>query len=254
MQSSRPVIRWVSDSDVRSALLRTLSSGPRPTARILDTVSASESAIYQALSDLERRDLLAEQHDGWVLTGRGQLVADLLSQRAAVEKLLATDEAYWQNHDVSVLPREFRLRLGALQDHEIVRVTETDPNRVVRFLTEHVSGAESVQILAPVYQEDVAEAMPDTQDTRLVLTPEIVEGVFEQSVAEPSAEPEQMAIRIGEAPLPMTLTEDALLVSFPTLDGKYDSRTEVVAESEAALQWGSDLFSYYWQRARPIPE
>lgn len=253
MQGSRPVIQWVNDSAVRAAVLSTVESEPIPTVALLDAVDASESAIYQATSDLQRRSLLAERESGWIATGRGQLVADLLGQRESIEQLFAGDEAYWHEHDLSVLPRRFRLRLGALADHEVLRVTETDPNRVLRHLSNRVSESSSVQILAPVYQETIASAMPDTADTKLVLTPSVVEGALEQDIDDPDVEPDDMNIRLGEVPIPLTLTDDALLVSFPTLDGTYDSRSEVLAEGEAARQWGKDLFSHYWRRATPVP-
>ena len=253
MQEPRPVIQWVSDSAVRVGILTTVRSEPTPTAALLDTVDASESAIYQAVTDLERRSLLTERAAGWIVTGRGQVVADLLGQRESVEQLLHSGGEYWQEHDLSVLPRRFRLRLGALADHDVLRVTDTDPNRVVRHLSNRVSESSSVQILAPVYQESIASAMPDTADTRLVLTPDVVEGTLEQDVEDPDVEPDNMNIRLGDVPIPLTLTDDALLVSFPTLDGQYDTRSEVLVESEAARRWGEDLFTYYWRRATPVP-
>jgi predicted transcriptional regulator len=42
------------------------------------------------------------------------------------------------------------------------------------------------------------------------------------------------------------------MLSLPTIDGQYDSRTEVLATDERALAWGRDLYEYYWERATPV--
>jgi predicted transcriptional regulator len=52
----------------------------------------------------------------------------------------------------------------------------------------------------------------------------------------------------------VSVTDGHLLLSLPTLDGQYDSRTEVLATDERALAWGRDLFEYYWDRAVPEEE
>jgi len=47
------------------------------------------------------------------------------------------------------------------------------------------------------------------------------------------------------------VTDEHLMLSLPTLDGQYDSRTELFATDERALAWGRDVFEHYWNRGRP---
>lgn len=252
---TRPVVQWVNDSAVRAAVLRTVADGSASTETILRRVDASESAVYAALNALERRDLLVEDEDSWVVTGRGQTVADLLEQRGNVESLFDGEDNYWQTHDVSVLPRHFRLRLGALAGYEVIRITDTDPTRVVRTVANHIEAADSVEILAPIYQDAYAQSLPDNPESRLLLSQDVIEGALADRATDPDAErPEETAIRIGTAPVGLTITDDVTLVSFPKLDGSYDTRTELRVETDVAAQWASDLFSYYWARAVPAPD
>jgi predicted transcriptional regulator len=247
-------VKWVNSSDVRSAVVDEVAGETLGTDVLLETVEASESAVYAALSDLERRGIVDERETGWTVTGRGHVVADLLAQRGAVEQLFAGEGDYWQTHDVSVLPEPFRLRLGALSDYEEIEISRTDPQRVVRTLSKVIAGSEWAWILAPIYQAEYARALPDNDESRLVLDPAVVQDAL-ASIDDPGAdEPERTEIRIGEAPLGLTVTPSAVLVSFPTLDGQYDTRTELSAESERARQWGRDLFEHYWEQAMPIPD
>ena len=74
----RRVAQWVSDSSVRSNLLSSVAETPTTTASLIESHDASESAVYASLTDLERRDLIEDRDGEWVLTGRGQLVTDML--------------------------------------------------------------------------------------------------------------------------------------------------------------------------------
>ncbi len=49
----------------------------------------------------------------------------------------------------------------------------------------------------------------------------------------------------------VTVTEDCLLLSLPTVDGTYDSQTEFIAETDEARHWGDHLLDYYWESAQP---
>lgn len=255
MSGDRPIVQWVSDSGVRSTLLGSLSESGVETATLIDTVDASESAVYASLNDLERRDLIEQNEEEWVVTGRGQLVTDLLAQRSSIEEFLNGDPGYWQSHDVSVIPERFRLRLGELGSYEVIRRTRTDPRRVIREVAKRIEASEYAWILAPIYTDEYATALPDTPRSRLVLGRQVVEGALGETVRDPDADrPEHTEIRIGEAPIGLTVLPDAVLLSFPTLEGEYGTRSEILAESKSARQWAEAVFEFYWERATAVPE
>jgi predicted transcriptional regulator len=250
----RPVVRWVNESTVRSAVLSRVADEQTTTALLIEGIEASESAVYAALKDLGRRDLIAEREEEWTVTGRGQLVTDLIDQQRATEQLFADDPEYWRSHDVSVLPARFRQRLGELTGGDVIRRTDTDPRRVIREVSNRIADADHTQILAPIYTDEYATAMPDSEQSRLLLSQQVVEEALEETVTNPAAEePDETEIRIGEAPVGLTVVPDAVMVSFPTLDGSYDPGSEILVETDAAREWGSHLFEYYWERAMPVP-
>jgi len=254
MQGSRPLVQWVSDSGVRSEIVHEIAAESIPTNRLLESVEASESAVYAALNDLERRGVVESRESDWTVTGSGQVVADLLAQREAVERLFDGDGDYWQAHDVSVLPEQFRLRIGALASHDMITISQTDPRRVVRTVSNKIADAEWARILAPVYREEYARALPDNENSRLVLDEAVIEDVLARIEPPDADEPELTEIRIGTAPIALTVTPTVLLASFPTLDGQYDTRSELRVETERAREWGEDLFEYYWEQAIPVPD
>lgn len=241
-------------SSVRTDVLRSVAADPTDVEGLIDAVDASDSAVYNAVGDLERQGLVRAVADGYAVTGSGQLIADLLHQQENLDRLLADD--YWRTHDVGALPRQFRIRLTELAGADVFRATETDPHAVVRRVCERVeAGGSNVDVVSPIYQAEYEAVMPDSPEARLLLNTSLVEEVLDRvdSLAE-AQQFDETPVRILDVDVGVGVTDEHLLLSLPTLDGQYDSRTEVFATDERALAWGRDLFEHYWQRGRPDHE
>ena len=244
----------VLSSSVRTDVLVSLASRSSDTEGLIETVDASESAIYNALGDLERRGLLRTVEGHHEVTGSGQLVADLLEQQENLCRLLEDD--YWETHDVGALPRRFRLRLTELADADVFRAPDTDPHAGVREVSKRVEAAEErVDIVTPIYQAEYETVMPDVEDARLVIDTTVLRESLERAGSMEEARTfDETDVRILDIDVGVGVTEDSLMLSLPTIDGQYDSRTEVLATDERALAWGRDLYEYYWERATPSDE
>jgi len=239
-------------SSVRTDVLVSIAGAPCDTDGLIESIDASESAIYNAVGDLGRRGLLREVGDRHEVTGSGQLVADLLEQQGNLCRLLEDD--YWRDHDVGALPRRFRLRLTELAGAEVFRAPDTDPHAVVREVVDRVEAADSrVDIVTPIYQAEYEAVMPDSADARLIIDTRVLEESLERAGSiEEAREFEHTGIRVLDIDVGVGVTDDHLMLSLPTIDGQYDSRTEVLATDERALAWGRDLYEHYWERAAPV--
>lgn len=247
------LVGYVVGSSVRRDVLRTIASGTTDTDAVLSELSASESAVYNAFTALNRRGLLRSTDGGWAVTGRGRVVADFLAHQRDLCGLLADD--YWETHDTAALPRRFRIRLAELAGAEIVRASETDPHAVVREIAARVANATAADIVSPVYHTEYDESMPDSEDARLVVNRAIVEEALAGTDDPAEVDTyERTSVRILDVDVALGITGGTLLLSLPTVDGQYDSRTEVIGEGDRAIAWGRDLFDYYWDRATPVAE
>jgi predicted transcriptional regulator len=252
--TAESVFRDVLGSSVKTDVLVSVATVPSGTEELIESIDASESAIYNALGDLERRGLVRTIDGRREVTGSGQLVADLLEQQGNLCRLLADD--YWETHDVGTLPRRFRLRLTELADAEVFRAPDTDPHAAVREVSDRVEATESrLDIVTPIYQAEYEMIMPDRTGARLLIDTTVVEESIERAGSIENARVfEETSVRISDVDVGVGLTDDYVMLSLPTIDGQYDSRTEVFADDERALAWGSDLYEYYWERATPADE
>lgn len=252
--SDERLVSYVLNSSVRTEVLEAIVAGSVPTESLIEAVEASESAVYNAVRDLERRGLVRSVDDGWGATGSGQLVADLLAQQGNLCRLLSDD--YWRTHDVSALPRRFRIRLTELADAEVYRGSDIDPHAVVREVVDRVeAGSPDVDIVSPIYQAEYEAAMPDSDSARLLLDTTVVEEALDgiENMADAKAF-DQTKVRVLDVDVGVALTPEHVMLSLPTIDGQYDSRTEVIATDDRALAWGRDLFEHYWHRGVPDEE
>lgn len=248
------LVEYVTGSGVRDEVLRAIETGQRTTDGVLTSVDASDSAVYNALNDLAERGLLEDDPEqGWRVTGSGQVVTDLIGHRDRAEALLGADEAYWREHDASVLPRRFRVMLSALAESEVVRATETDPHRVVRTISQYLEGADDLAIISPIYMDQYADMLPEESGARLLLDSALLTEDIDGPPVDPPAT-DHLDIRVSDVDFALTVTDEAVLLSLPFLDGGYDSASEIICAEPLAIEWGRDLFEYCWEQAQTLED
>lgn len=252
MPSEGSTFRFVSSSPVRYNTLRYLDDQPRTTADLIDRIDASKSAVYGGLDDLEARGLVRKADEGWVLTGHGQLLADLVHTGHQYSDLGEELHTYFSTHDVSVLPFESRLRIGMLNDAELITAPKNRPQYVINRVADELDAASRGKIMSRIVTESYAKSMPDTRESKLLLDREIVESTIDDEDRYDTVE--NAEVRFGSVPASMAITDDTLMLSLPTLDGKYDPQSEIFAETEQARAWGRRLFESYWNQGVPPEE
>lgn len=251
MPERRP-IQYVGTSSVREDVVAELDAGPKTTGDLLESLAASESAVYDALTALDRRTLVEQRSSEWRLTGSGQLVADTLDRQRATERLLTANREYWDKHDTTVLPREFRCRLCQIDDCEILRAEETDLNRQVRRVADRVESVDACDVASPVYHEAYEEALPDHEGTRLIVAAELVDrGDLELAQRPQGTRFEHVSVRVTELPFALGVASGWLILTLPQRDGQW-ARATLISESKSAVQWGRDLFDTLWSDARSL--
>jgi len=251
MAGGRTHVDFVMGSTVRSDVLCAVVDGTESMPSLLSAVDASESAVYGAVSELRERGLLTEEDD-LVATGVGEIVRDVLSRLDATEKLVTSDRDYWRTHRIDALPERFRADLAALSGCDVVRATETDPHRAVRTVARRLEEAESVDIATPIYQDEYAMQLPAADEIRLLLNTAVLEDAADDAIEGGIEPPENARLRVGEVGFALTVTDDAVMLSLPELDGSYDTGSELIAEHDAALDWGRRLYEHCWDAASPI--
>ncbi|WP_232703430.1 helix-turn-helix transcriptional regulator [Halobacterium wangiae] len=248
---SDTIHEFVARSAVRRAVLHAVADGGATTDDLLAAVEGSRSAVYKAVDALSEAGLVVHGDDDLATTGLGDVVAGRLADRERVARLLDGD-GYWESHDASVLPTPFRRRLPALADAEVVESPDTYPTRARARAKSLLSSAERVDAFLTVRDPERADALTGRASgarTRVVLDESLSPADSGVSASE-----DGVSVRAGDAPCALCVTDDALLVQLPHLDGTFDDQSFLLARTDPALAWGRDYFEFGWQSATVPPE
>jgi predicted transcriptional regulator len=245
--NSRSVCQFVTASSVREDIVRLLSKGRQPTTDLIEQLDACRSGVYKELSNLEQQGALTEGSDGWELTACGQLVTDTIARRQATEQFLARDAEYWCDHSLDLLPDRFRRRLPDIGEYEVVRGGMPAVNEHVTELASRVEASDNCKVVTPVFFRGLEEAIPDSPETQVLVTADVLDRLLDTGGS--GGRPTLAKARIRALPTEFGLCciGDSLCLVFPDQDGEWSAT--LISETDAAVQWGADLFEALWSDA-----
>lgn len=265
---------FVLTSSVRTEVVLQVSEGTTPTEALLSGIDASDSAVYDALSTLRDRGLVAEYDGGWKLTAHGHLVAESVSDWQASEDFLATDPAFWKHHQIDVIPASFRGRLPEIGEYEVVRDVPQEPNKCLDVTMSTLESADSCDLTTPYYSRRSQAAIPRHPETRLLVTREVIDVSvqrYRDGHREELNDLDPATLRLTDCRFASVVTDEKLKFELPTVsDGVRgrqaetgasarsergsvaDSTAMLVSETESAVQWGRDLFEALWADSDPL--
>ncbi len=244
---------FVIASAVRTGIVTQLADGAAPIDELLTEVAASNSAVYDAVSTLADRGILAGTNERWELSAHGQLVADAIDQWQSTEAFLGADPAYWKNHDASVIPPPFRRRLPEIGEYEIARSDQSQVTRHHRVALRRMREADSCLIISPFFSAEYQDAVPDSPETRLLVNRSAVKSRAQRirDGLDAGKVLEHAKLRLTESRCSYAVGEDFLILNLPTQSGE-PTKATVVSETASAVQWGTDLFAAMWEESDPI--
>jgi predicted transcriptional regulator len=211
-------------------------------AQRLEMTVTEASRQLQRLSDAQ---LVSRDTEGlYGVTSFGELALFLLSGLGFASK----NRQYFLEHNVSLLPQEFRNRIGELSncefDSDTVRVFE-HARKLLLNAKEYI-WIQSYQHLlwnAPI----ILEKMEDGVDFRFILPENTVpppEYEHDPAIIKATKTLERVASRV-------LITEEEASLSLPYADGRIDY-TAFMSRDPIFLNWCRDLFLFSWERARSI--
>ncbi len=265
---------FVLTSSVRTDIVLQVFERTTPTDALLSDIDASDSAVYDALSTLRDRGLLRERDGAWTLTAHGHLVAESVADWQSSEDFLARDPAFWKNHDIDVIPPQFRSRLPEIGEYDIVRDTPQEPNRCMDVAISMLETADRCDLTTPYYSKPHQQAIPATPETRLLVTRDVLDVSFQRykdGHREALNDLDPAKLRLTDCQFASVVTDDKLKfelpsVSEPPTDRHDGTETGVpsergsvagttalfISETESAVQFGRDLFESLWADSDPL--
>ncbi len=236
----------------RTAFLDRLAGEPASKRDLRDELDLSRSTVYKAVRELEALGLVTETDAGVALTLVGRLLAE--ECRAFEERVAAVTDA---EALLSALPADVPVTTDLLVGAETARGERHAPTGPVEYIDDFVRRTDRVVGFTPVVLPQYVDMFHEevvggglTAD--LVLETPVAEYLRENHgdrLSEALATGNLSVRRTDETlPFGLVVAEDEGLVLIVYDEGG-DLRGVLLNDTEAALDWGTELFRTYWDRA-----
>lgn len=217
--------------------LRLSNLKTQDVARKLDVTPTEALRQLQRLSDAK---LIQRQPDGTYITSQfGKLVLHLSSSIDFVSQHIE----YFSTHDILRIPTQFINRISELSNTTLQMDTIESLNTGQRIMMESKEFAWGIaegnipELMGPIMDEKISGGIQ-------------VKMLIPESLLTQDELPPNVEIRgLAELPLGLALTENAAVVSFRFIEGRFDYAGFYGTDS-LFLTWAQDIFQHYWEKGQ----
>lgn len=230
---------------VRYEIIKFLAEEPARLTRIGEYLHVNNPEVSRHLDRLKNAKLVEKAPEGrYHLSPLGEVVLSIVP----TVTLVAHNDSYFNDHDLSSLPLSFLTRLGELSIHDLhegVLRNIQNSGDVIKGAQKHLSIiTKEVGTEAHCF---IREGMSEGVNVRV-----LIDDGFET----PSCclEPEfQNTIRfIPRNPVALILSEQHAVLMFPNRNGKFDFTAGYTSEDPTFLKWCTDLFTELWEKGEHL--
>ncbi len=247
-------------SEKRKKLLLLLRGGSKSLQEIRDSIEVSSSGIIPEIRKMEGKNLIYRTGRTYSLTEVGSILAEYLHHFEEIARIFSSNPEYWDNHKISGIPYDFRLRLYELGDYKIFKSTHMDifgsQEECMRNLSEAKWIKGIIPVLYPEFFDCVLDLAEKGVDVTLVVPREFLGKIMERNKTkvEKCVNHREPCILVCDEKIEfdLTLTDFYLTMRFFLKDDTYDFYQNITSFEKSALRWGEELFGYYERRSRKV--
>jgi len=230
-------------SESRLGILYALQEEDLRMLEIARKLELTDTETSRQLQRLSTARLIQKQPNGqYGLTMYARLILDISSPLNFISKF----NEYFFEHDASVLPCEFRARLGELSHVRLITGVET-----LNWIAEMFKRAE----------KKIDVTVVGIEATLNIMRQRIQEGLKVRWLMDESFLPRAKSILSSDKKLPemrsvprvrggIGVTDKEAILTFRRNDGSM-SYEAFIGEDPSFLKWAEDWFTYRWEKAKP---
>jgi predicted transcriptional regulator len=229
----------------RRRIIAELQNQPLKLNEVAKKLDITPTEAFRQLQKLTDACLLEKIVDGRY---RSSPYSSLILEHSASLEFLSRHREYFLDHDLSLIPPQFRARIGELS--KTVLFPEAVPN--INTATEVLKSAEErIDVMAEQRLEQHGHLLRqrgrEGVTLRFLLQDSMIETIkIERKTADPVGETRFIPMICAM----IIRTDKSVGIAFPKLDGKMDYQAFAGTDPES-MKWADDLFEDQWNRARP---
>ncbi len=247
-------------SEKRKKLLLLLRGGSKSLQEIRDSLKVSSSGIIPEIRKMEEKHLLYQEGRIYSLTEVGNVLAEYLYNFEEIAQIFSSNPNYWNEHKISGIPYDFRLRLYELGNYKIFKSNQIDIFGSQEECIRNLSTAKRIRGIIPVLYPEFLECILDLAekgaDVTIIVPRDFLGKIMERNKTkvENCVTHSEPCILVCDEKIEfdLTVTDFYLMMRFFLKDDTYDFYQNITSLEKSALRWGEELFSYYERRSKKV--
>ena len=247
-------VKYLLTSSMRTLILVVLYNESKNLNEIRNELKKPSATILHGLKELEDNNLIRKERKYYSLTSNGHILATNIIKLINNWYSIENNEIFWNNHELSGIPKTFLNKLYLLKDVEFVSSTTSDLSNAFNTYINLISSARKLTIILPIYSEnhfnnfiDLVKS-DDLKHLRIILNSKILKSMQRSRyIKKLLLENKKVEIiETEEDPkLFLTYSENFMTLTLFFEDGHYDDSQIIIGENKNAIKWAEELFNYY---------
>ncbi|MBO8180223.1 MAG: winged helix-turn-helix domain-containing protein [Archaeoglobus sp.] len=244
-------------SGQRKKILNILSSSPKSTKEISDLTGISSPLISRHLKKLNELGFVEKDGTRYILTDKGYFVYLALEKFRKIVEILDKDPEFWEIHDFSGIPDEFKLRIDEIGDYEILRSGKDEVLRHFKVFSSIYTESKVVRLASAIFFPSHPKMFAEISakaDVEVIIPLKALNKLKSEyrEELEHYLSNGGKIYRNDDVKLTVIVTERALCMGFFLRDGKYDTESGLLSLDSSAIRWGFELYNYFKKSAVPV--
>ena len=247
-------VKYLLTSSMRTLILVVLYNESKNLNEIRNELKKPSATILHGLKELEDNNLIRKERKYYSLTSNGHILATNIIKLINNWYSIEANELFWNNHELSGIPKTFLNKLYLLKDVKLVSSTTSDLSNAFNTYINLISSARKLTIILPIYSENHFNHFIDLvksdhlKHLRIILNSNILKSMKRSRyIKKLLLENKKVEIiETEEDPkLFLTYSESFMTLTLFFEDGHYDDSQIIIGENKNAIKWAEELFNYY---------
>ena len=238
-------------ADLKLNIILNLLEGGKKVAVLEQSSQTRITTISHVLKELLEMKLVTKTGSEYKLTTLGIIEAEICKKHLQLCSVVEKYKDFWLTHDISSIPSDLLVSIGALEKSVLVTDTEVDLYRVHENFIQFLLSAKTIYGISPIFHQDFVTTIKEVLDNggkvQLIVTSKVLEkmeqtdkNMLNRYVSEGS-----LQIFLNEnLRIALTLTEKELSFGLFSLSGKYDYGNDLICNDNTGYEWGMQLFRH----------
>jgi len=240
-------LRFITTSDVKTKIILSLKEEQKKLSEIKKDIRIRSSTILHNMNQLEKKNFVIKDLQGYSLTQTGELLALNLMNIINSIYIAKKNKDYLLNHEIDYIPIDLIDKIECIIDAKILKHDSIIP----KFKNSLIESKNINCILGHSTNEILLETLLNKNNRLNIISPEnfLSEAIH---IKNESKSLENKNIELckfnKDLRLELIVLDDSILLNLPPLN-KFQDKLCLISESEKGVKWGIELFNHYLKQS-----